>query len=174
MLTSRILVILSIFYMSSVATGAELPSIGTVEVCFTPGENCTDEIVQEINGARHEILLQAYEFTSTPIAKAIVAAARRGVQVVAILDKSQRSGRGSKGLYLLQAGVPVYIDEQPAIAHSKIIIVDRAAVITGSFNFTKNAQERNSENMLILKGNAPLVEEYLRNFANRRALSAQY
>ena len=174
MLISRLCVVLSILLMSTVATAIELPATGTVEVCFTPGENCTGEIVQEINSARHEVLLQAYEFTSASIANAIVAAARRGVRVVAILDKSQRLGRGSKASQLLNAGIPVYIDGLPSIAHNKIIILDRDTVISGSFNFTKAAQERNSENMLILKGNAPLAEGYLRNFANRRALSAQY
>jgi len=157
-----------------VAAAVELPATGSVEVCFTPGEDCTGKIIREINGARQEILLQAYEFTSTPIAKAIAAAARRGVQVVAVLDKSQRTSRYSGATYLLNAGIPVYIDERPAIAHNKIIIVDRSEVITGSFNFTKAAQERNAENLLMLRGNGPLVEQYLRYFAERQRMSVTY
>lgn len=165
MLINRIFIAVIIALMASVASAIDLPATGTVEVCFTPGEDCTGEIVREINGAQREILLQAYEFTSAPIAKAIAAAARRGVQVIAILDKSQRTSKYSGATYLLRAGVPVYIDERPAIAHNKIIIVDRAEVITGSFNFTRAAQERNAENLLILWGNEPLVAQYLQNFA---------
>lgn len=163
-----------ILLASSVALAVELPVAGTVEVCFTPGEDCTGEIVREINGAGREVLVQAYELTSAPIAKSLVAAARRGVRVVAVLDKSQRYGRGAKAGELIRAGIPVYIDERPAIAHSKVIIVDQADVITGSFNFTRAAQDKNAENLLILRGNGPLVEQYLRNFAGRLDVSVKY
>jgi phosphatidylserine/phosphatidylglycerophosphate/cardiolipin synthase-like enzyme len=174
MMIKRVMIVFIITLMASVASAIDLPATGTVEVCFTPGEDCTGEIVQEINGARREILLQAYEFTSTPIAKAMAAAARRGVRVIAILDKSQRTSKYSGATYLLHAGVPVYIDERPSIAHNKIIIVDRADVITGSFNYTRAAQEWNAENLLILRGNESLVEQYLRNFASRQSVSVQY
>ena len=166
---------IALFLLASTAANAiELPAVGTVEVCFTPGENCTGAIVREINGADHEILLQAYEFTSTPIEKALVSAARRGIRVVTILDKSQRLQRGSKASYLLKAGLPVYIDEQPVIAHNKVIIVDRQTLITGSFNFTRAAQESNAENLLIFHGNKRLVDQYTNNFASRRAASVPY
>ena len=64
----------------------------SVTVCFTPGENCTDTIVQALGDAKRTILVQAYSFTSAPIAKALLDAHKRGVQVQVILDKSQRSG----------------------------------------------------------------------------------
>jgi phosphatidylserine/phosphatidylglycerophosphate/cardiolipin synthase-like enzyme len=51
-----------------------------VIVCFTPGGNCTDAIVQALNDAKHTILVQAYSFTSAPIAKALLDAHKRGVQ----------------------------------------------------------------------------------------------
>jgi phosphatidylserine/phosphatidylglycerophosphate/cardiolipin synthase-like enzyme len=60
-------------------------------VCFTPGGNCTSVIVQALGGATRTILVQAYSFTSAPIAKALLDAHKRGVQVQVILDKSQRS-----------------------------------------------------------------------------------
>ena len=66
-----------------------------VQVYFSPNGGAAEAIIKEIGGARTEILVQAYSFTSTPIAKALVEAHKRGVKVQAILDKSQRSERYS-------------------------------------------------------------------------------
>src|SRR5262249_46504638 len=64
-------------------------------VCFVPGQDCEGAAVDEINRAEHTILMQAYSFTSGRIAKALVDAKRRGVDVRAILDKSQRTQKYS-------------------------------------------------------------------------------
>jgi phosphatidylserine/phosphatidylglycerophosphate/cardiolipin synthase-like enzyme len=104
-----------------------------VTACFTPGENCTDTIVQALGGAKHTVLAQASSFTSAPIAKALLDAHKRGVQVQVILDKSQRSDKYSSADFLANQGVPVLIDANHAIAHNKIIVVDGEVVITGSF-----------------------------------------
>jgi phosphatidylserine/phosphatidylglycerophosphate/cardiolipin synthase-like enzyme len=56
-------------------------------VYFTPGGNCTELIVHAVGGAKTSILVQAYSFTSTPIAKALLDAHTRGVQVQVILDQ---------------------------------------------------------------------------------------
>jgi phosphatidylserine/phosphatidylglycerophosphate/cardiolipin synthase-like enzyme len=42
--------------------------------------------------------------------------------------------------------------------------LDNCAVMTGSFNFTYAAQQRNAENALLLRGNAPLCEAYYDNW----------
>lgn len=77
-------------------------------------------------------------------------------------------------LFLSNAGVPVLIDSKHAIAHNKVIILDRSVLITGSFNFTKAAEEKNAENLLIIKGNQKLVSEYLKNFEAHKGHSVQY
>jgi phosphatidylserine/phosphatidylglycerophosphate/cardiolipin synthase-like enzyme len=63
-------------------------------VCFTPGQDCTGIIVDEISGAQQSILVQAYSFTSVPILAALKAAHARGVDVEVIVDKT--SARVSK------------------------------------------------------------------------------
>jgi len=60
------------------------------------------------------------------------------------------------------------------IAHNKIMIIDRNTLVTGSFNFTKSAEESNAENLLILKGNKPLVDRYIENFNGHKAHSEGY
>ncbi|KAF0221131.1 MAG: phosphatidylserine/phosphatidylglycerophosphate/cardiolipin synthase-like [Geobacteraceae bacterium] len=66
------------------------------------------------------------------------------------------------------------IDDSHAIAHNKIIIIDRQTLITGSFNFTKAAEEKNAENLLVIKGNKPLVDKYVANFEEHRGHSLPY
>lgn len=145
----------------------------SIKVCFTPGGPCTEQIVDSIADASKEIRVQAYSFTSTPIAKALADAHRRGVDVEVILDKSQASARYTGATYLKNAGIPVLIDDRVAIAHNKVIIIDNKTVITGSFNFTKAAQERNAENLLVIH-NEDLASEYLANWTSRAAVSKPY
>lgn len=142
-------------------------------VCFTPGEDCTKAIVGELAKAKREVEVQAYSFTSAPIAKALVDAKERGVDVRVILDKSQKSERYSSVTFLANAGIPVWIDDKVAIAHNKVMIIDRETVVTGSFNFTRSAQERNAENLLILR-DAELAGLYERNWRSRQAVSWPY
>ena len=155
------------------AAPAAVPQ-GSVAVYFSPHGGCTEAIVAEIAKARKTVKVQAYSFTSAPIARALVEAKRRGVEVLVILDKSQRTERGSMARFLQDAGVPVWIDalQGRGIAHSKIILIDApgssgGTVITGSFNFTRSAEEENAENLLIIRGHADLMAAYLANFQER-------
>lgn len=107
--------------------------------------------------------MQAYSFTSEPIAQALVAAHQRGVSVQAILDKGQRSEDDSRAKLLLDNGIPIKIDSAHAIAHNKIMVIDDETVITGSFNFTKSAEERNAENLLMIRDKA-LAQKYEENW----------
>jgi phosphatidylserine/phosphatidylglycerophosphate/cardiolipin synthase-like enzyme len=144
-----------------------------VTVCFTPGGNCTDAIVQALGDAKHTILVQAYSFTSAPTAKALLDAHTRGVQVQVILDKSQRTEKYSSADFLANQGVPTMIDAQHAISHNKVMIIDGETVLTGSFNFTKAAQEKNAENLLIIRDPA-LAAQYTQNWQAHAQYSQPY
>lgn len=143
------------------------------EVCFTPGGQCTGLIVQALEGAKETVLVQAYSFTSAPIAKALTEAHNRGVDVRVILDKSQKSERYSELTFLRNAGIPVWIDYKVAIAHNKVMIIDGETVVTGSFNFTKAAQDKNAENVLIIR-DRELAKEYTNNWQSRLSQSVRY
>ena len=71
-------------------------------------------------------------------------------------------------------GIPTWIDDRHAIAHNKIIIVNRKTIITGSFNFSIAAEERNAENLLVISGDDDLAEKYIKNFAKHREHSRKY
>ena len=143
-----------------------LAQAGSIRVYFSPNGGCTDAILFEINRAKSEILLQAYSFTSQPIAQALIRAHKRGVKISAVLDKSNRGRKYSAATFLKNMGIPVYIDANHAIAHNKIMIIDNRVVITGSFNFTKAAENKNAENILILDDLPDLTRAYQENFQN--------
>ena len=129
-----------------------------IDVLFSPNGGCTDRIVEEISSARQTVRVQAYSFTSAPIAKAIRAAHTRGVDCEVILDSSQETSKYSGADTLHNHGVQVLIDDAHAIAHNKIILVDGNTVITGSFNFSRAAEERNAENLLVISGYPELAK----------------
>ncbi len=151
-----------------------LPAGASIESCFSPGGECTDLIVGVLGEARQSVRVQAYSFTSAPIAQALVEVHRRGVSTEIILDKSQVREQYSAADFTSRAGIPTFIDVEHAIAHNKVIIVDGATVITGSFNFTKAAEERNAENLLILRNQPELAAQYLENYENHREHSQPY
>lgn len=148
-------------------------SVNTIEidVCFTPQDDCTQKIVTKIANAKAQILVQAYSFTSYPIIAALVSAHKRGVDVDILLDKSNRKSKKLIPQYLVHNGVNVKIDYKPAIAHNKVMIIDKQTVVTGSFNFTSAAQRRNAENMIFIK-DFRLAEKYIINWNYRNSLSS--
>jgi phosphatidylserine/phosphatidylglycerophosphate/cardiolipin synthase-like enzyme len=163
-----------LIYSSTYSNNSELILNETpTQVCFSPDGGCTEAIVKEINNAKSEILVQAYSFTSKDIASAIVKAHKLGVRVEIILDKSNRSKKYSAGDFTAHMGIPTYIDSVHSIAHNKIMIIDRETVITGSFNFTKAAEVKNAENLLIMK-NKELAGIYIKNWEKHREHSENY
>jgi phosphatidylserine/phosphatidylglycerophosphate/cardiolipin synthase-like enzyme len=168
------LVLLSVMFFwgpAARAINVDAGHLPPIEVYFSPQNGSTTAIVREIDRARSEILVQAYSFTSAAIAHALLEAHRRGIKVEVILDKSQKSQRYSSFTFLMNARIPTYIDAEHAIAHNKIILIDRSVVITGSFNFTKAAEEKNAENLLIIRSKE-LTKLYLDNWLHHRDHSA--
>ena len=144
-----------------------------IQVFFSPNGECTEAVVENVGKAKSTVLVQAYSFTSAPIAKALVDAAKRGVKVQVILDKSQRTEKYSSADFLLHEGVPTFIDAKHAIAHNKIMVIDSHTVLTGSFNFTKAAENNNAENLLVIQ-DADLATKYTVNWQSHLKHSEAY
>jgi phosphatidylserine/phosphatidylglycerophosphate/cardiolipin synthase-like enzyme len=143
------------------------------EVYFSPNGGCTDAIVRELDKAQSIVLVQAYSFTSYRIAKALLDAHKRGIKVEVVLDKSQRTDQYSSADFLANPGIPTRIDAQHAIAHNKVMVIDGETVITGSFNFTKAAEENNAENLLVIR-DKKLAERYTENWQEHSRHSEVY
>jgi phosphatidylserine/phosphatidylglycerophosphate/cardiolipin synthase-like enzyme len=79
-------------------------------------DGATEAIVTKINSSKQEILVQAYSFTSAPIAKALVNAHKREIKIEVLLDKSQKKEKYTSADFISLAGIPTYIDSAYAIA----------------------------------------------------------
>jgi len=176
---SLFLIVLGVFVLAiglnPPAQTAPVPeSIPDINVYFSPKGGCTDAIINELKQAKESIFVQAYSFTSEPIAQALTDAHKRGVKVEIILDKGQRTAKYTQANVVAQTGIPTYIDRKHAIAHNKIMIIDSKVIITGSFNFSKSAEEKNAENLLIIKDQPELVKQYIDNYAKHKLHSESF
>ncbi|WP_288392328.1 phospholipase D family protein [uncultured Herbaspirillum sp.] len=146
---------------------------GTVQSAFAPWDDIEALIVGQLDGARRQILVQAYLLTSRPITDALVAARKRGIDVRVLMDAGQLDKNATDRLRQLRAaGIPVWLETEYRNAHNKVIVIDAAlptaTVITGSYNFTWSAQHKNAENVLILGKNPPLAARYASNWQRHR------
>jgi phosphatidylserine/phosphatidylglycerophosphate/cardiolipin synthase-like enzyme len=150
------------------------PAAGTIEVYFPPWDNAQAPLLSALDGARSQVLVQAFLLTHRKIADSLIAARSRGVDVRVLADARQHAqNTGSMLSRLAQRGVPVWLETRYKNAHNKVIVIDagtaQPVVITGSFNFTWSAQTMNAENLLIIRGNAALAERFASNWTRHRA-----
>ncbi len=143
-----------------------------IEIYFAPGVGPIEAIVRELDSAKKMVHLQAYSFTSPDVAKALTNAQKRGVKVVAILDRSNRTKNYSAADFLVHNGVETYTDSMHPISHNKLLIIDGSTVITGSVNFTTNS-ERNAENLLVIR-DAEIAKQYEENWQKHFKHSEYY
>jgi phosphatidylserine/phosphatidylglycerophosphate/cardiolipin synthase-like enzyme len=145
----------------------------SLQVYFSPRGGCTDAVVRAIDSAKNTICVQSYSFTNKYIAIALSRAHSRGVSVSVILDHSQRSEKYTYADYFAHSGIPTFIDDRHSIAGNKVIIIDSSTVITGSFDFTMQAETSNAENLLIIQSQE-LAAVYLTNWTSHKAHSPRY
>lgn len=154
-----------------ILTGAQ----ATVD--FSPGGAGEALILKAITAAQVSIRVQAYSFSDRRIQRALGAAKARGVDVEVILDKTDTESfehHKSVAAVIAAEGIPVWIDGSVRIAHNKVMIIDSADVITGSYNFTYAAAYDNAENLLYIRNAPALAREYLANWNWRRSCSQPY
>jgi phosphatidylserine/phosphatidylglycerophosphate/cardiolipin synthase-like enzyme len=164
---------LAAFALSACAAAEISNPIAGARVYFTPGDDAEGATCAEIAKAKASILVQTYSFTSVPIAKALAAAAERGVRVQVISDADNEQSRYTALDFVAGKGIEVTVDDKVRIAHNKVMIIDAATVITGSFNWTKAAQHDNAENLIVLPS-AELASVYTTNWQTRRAVARPY
>nr|WP_294554349.1 phospholipase D-like domain-containing protein [uncultured Rhodopila sp.] len=149
------------------------PAAAQVSVCFVPEQACGAAVADAIAAAASSVRIQAYGLTSPAILRALAAARARGVDVQAVLDKSDERDHGRKvtgARFLVEANIPTWIDDSVAIAHNKVIIIDGHLVIGGSYNYTAAAENKNAENVTFIDA-AVVADFYLLNWQARKAVS---
>jgi len=161
------------FEAGSSSTTQPVASDEGVSVYFSPNGGCTAAILREIGAARQTVHVQAAQFTSGAIAKALVAAHNRGIDVQVIVDhhKSENKTQADR---LQDAGIPTFTDARHGTAHNKVILVDGKVVITGSFNFTKDSETENAENLVFIRDKPAVAAAYEENFRRHLEHSDRY
>ena len=135
-----------------------------IEVYFSPEDGTLDHILTAINAAQESISFMAYSFTSDELAEAMIERAKSGVTMSGVFDEDQyHSNAGTEFESLKNAGIDVRLDGNPRLMHHKVIIIDHQVVITGSYNFSNNAEHNNDENTLIIH-NQDIATQFLAEF----------
>jgi len=146
---------------SAFAQAATLSPSTTYEIGFSPGGGALAVVLHAIELAHRTIRVACYEFTNREIADALLAAARRGVDVAIVADARASEQRYSEIPYLAREGIPVRLDARYAIMHDKFMVIDSGGVETGSFNYSLAAVRENAENALLLRDVPDLAASYL-------------
>jgi phosphatidylserine/phosphatidylglycerophosphate/cardiolipin synthase-like enzyme len=159
--------------LSSTLPVTSLATATAVAVCFSPEEDCTAFAVDAIDRAESQILVNAYGLTtSSKTVDALVRAKERGVDVRLIADRTTPCGHNSGIDPLARAGIPIWIDSDVRIAHSKSMVIDNQVTLTGSMNWTGGAAH-NSENLNLVASKI-IAAAYAGHWNQRLALSSPY
>ena len=133
------------------------------EAYFAPNDDCPTRIISLLDDCRKTAEICVFTITDDRVTDAIQAAHERGVDVRIISDNDKAWDPGSDVLRLARRGVPVRIDLTPHHMHHKFALVDREILITGSYNWTRSAAEKNYENLVLLQEQA-LIDAFFGEF----------
>jgi phosphatidylserine/phosphatidylglycerophosphate/cardiolipin synthase-like enzyme len=142
-----------------------------IAVYFSPGTDVGQLIIDKIRAAQKHVYVQAYSFESERIAKALVEAHKRGIDVKVIIDDN-KADKKSEADYLERKGISTYLDSKHEKAHNKIILIDGQTVITGSFNFSD--EEKKADNLVVIQGKPKIIEAYESNFLSHLGHSKKH
>jgi phosphatidylserine/phosphatidylglycerophosphate/cardiolipin synthase-like enzyme len=134
-----------------------------VEVYFSPDDHVLRRLLSLVAAAEESIEFLAFTFTSDPLAEALIARGADGVRVRGVMDRDQVNNSGGEFGNLVLAGLDLRIDANRNKMHHKVILIDGEIVVTGSYNFSRNAEEKNDENVLILHSDE-ITQQYLLEF----------
>ncbi len=133
------------------------------EVYFSPNGGCEARLLYWIRKANVSIHAMVFSITLDRIVDALISAHRRGIDVRIVMERSTIDSSGSDYGKLKAAGVPIRLPTTHGLMHNKVAVIDEIVVITGSYNWTRDAEQSNSENMIILT-NAKIANTYEREF----------
>lgn len=134
-----------------------------INAYFSPEDNVERIILKRLQKAKKSIHFMAFSFTSDKIGEEMIRMARKGVKVYGLLEKTGANSRYSEYIKIKLEGIPVKLDRNRYRMHHKVIVIDGERLITGSYNFSKNANTSNDENILIID-NREIAGEYLKEF----------
>lgn len=142
-----------------------ISTLAKTEVYFSLYDNPQKEIIKNINQAEAFINIAMYIFTDREIAIPLVKAQERGVKVRLYLDKDQVDYKYSQSRFLVQKGIKTRVSSNNYIMHHKFAIIDNRLLLTGSYNWTFSANNRNDENLMVID-DPEIIEIFQKQFVN--------
>jgi phosphatidylserine/phosphatidylglycerophosphate/cardiolipin synthase-like enzyme len=144
------------------------PTETQIDASAAFNEECEPVVLRAISQTKHSIYIAAYAFTRTRIAKELLDAHARGVRVELKMDATQAEHPGAKRILRMfrEAGIPVtliHTHGDYAAMHNKFMVFDMRGVVTGSYNFTTQAQVVNWENLIWIRSDT-IAELYKQAF----------
>ena len=135
-----------------------------ISVYFSPDDSVGENLVSIIEAAEKSIHFLAFSFTADELADALISRSYAGVAVSGVMDAEQiQSNIGGDYSRFVEAGLDVFPDANSGKMHHKVIIIDQEIVITGSYNFSRSAEIRNDENVLVIYS-SEIAGRYLEEF----------
>jgi phosphatidylserine/phosphatidylglycerophosphate/cardiolipin synthase-like enzyme len=139
-----------------------------IRVLFSAEDEVGGHLADLIAEAERSIRFMAFSFTHEAMGQAVLARANAGVDVRGIFEVRGSETEYSELTPLYCASVDVRQDGNPRTFHHKVFIIDERIVVTGSFNFSANADDSNDENVVIIE-NDEIASHYLQEFERRWA-----
>jgi phosphatidylserine/phosphatidylglycerophosphate/cardiolipin synthase-like enzyme len=121
-----------------------------VVYCFSPGGDCDQVLIGQIDSAKTKIHVLIYSFTLDNVRDALIAAHNRGVDVKVVMEQQNVNAAGSEYYALKNAGVSVRWDSNSALMHDKFTVIDGHIIMTGSYNWTQSSTDSNNENLAVI------------------------
>lgn len=143
-------------------TSRTVLGINPWEVYFSPDGGAANRLIYWLDRSNKSVCAMIYSFTNDDIAAAFIRARQRGVDIKISMDKQQHTVSGSEYQTLLNNSIPTRVDERSGLMHNKVAVIDGKIVITGSYNWSNAAEERNRENLIIIQDPA-LAATYQNN-----------
>jgi phosphatidylserine/phosphatidylglycerophosphate/cardiolipin synthase-like enzyme len=134
-----------------------------IQVLFAAEDHVVSALVPLVESAEESIRFMAFSFTHDELGAAVLERADAGVDVQGIFETRGSETEFSELTNMYCAGVPVLQDGNPGTMHHKVIVIDGRIVVTGSANFSNNADRSNDENVLII-AHEDMGQAYLREF----------
>ncbi|MBC7545368.1 MAG: hypothetical protein H7338_21795 [Candidatus Sericytochromatia bacterium] len=122
-----------------------------VRVFFSPGGSGREAVVAELAAAKKSIQFMTFSLTDPTIGQTMADKATAGVAVSGIFDRWLAGGKYSLFNAFKSEKMIIQKDGNEALMHHKVIIVDGTTVISGSYNYSQNAEMNNNEAFLIVK-----------------------
>ncbi len=143
---------------------APAPQAPKMETGFYPFGGAEELTVKAIASAKQSIYLAADTITSGAVAQALIDARKRGVNILAVLDKSQAKARKGGAKLLAKEGILVHIDSKHTGMHNNYMIIDRQTLQIGRVSYDQNTAKKNADNVLVVWDDLEAAKPYRANW----------